>query len=179
MIRELVDTDGLSQTEAAGLLERHKSWVNRRLLMIRRLAPEIIEELKVELLPPGSAPALARVAACNQAALSAAIQLHGLSPREIRSLVALWCKATDPGIKQFLLRSSREALDVIKEEQSGLWPLQAILQRIRKHLQTVANRFEARREDLNRETMLELRKSLHQVNSGLSAIEQVLSKENR
>lgn len=52
LVRKLIDTDGLTQTEAAGLLERHKSWANRRLLMILRLAPEIIEDLKLELLPP-------------------------------------------------------------------------------------------------------------------------------
>ena len=52
LVRELVDTDGLSQKEVASMLERHKSWVNRRLLMIRRLTPEIIEDLKLELLPP-------------------------------------------------------------------------------------------------------------------------------
>jgi len=61
LVRELVDTDGLTQTETARLLDRHKSWVSRRLLMIRHLAPGIIEDLKLELLPPGSAPTLARL----------------------------------------------------------------------------------------------------------------------
>ena len=50
LIRELVDQDGLKQTEVAELLDHHKSWVNRRLMIIRRLAPEILEDLRMELL---------------------------------------------------------------------------------------------------------------------------------
>jgi ParB-like chromosome segregation protein Spo0J len=91
LVRELVDTDGLTQTETARSLDRHKSWVNRRLLMIRHLAPEIIEDLSLELLPPGSAPSLARLPRCNQADFSAAIQIHRLSAKQIRNLIDLWC----------------------------------------------------------------------------------------
>ena len=61
LVRELVDQDGLRQTEAARLVDHHKSWVNRRLMIIRRLAPEIMEDLCLELLPPGSAVSLAFV----------------------------------------------------------------------------------------------------------------------
>jgi len=89
LVRELVDTHGISQTDAAAMLERHKSWVNRRLLMIRRLAPEIIEDLKLELLPPGSAPTLARLQPCNQPEFSMAIQTHRLSAKQVSHLSLL------------------------------------------------------------------------------------------
>lgn len=79
--------------------------------MIRRLAPEIIEDLKLELIPPGSGPTLARLPPCNQSDFSAAIQIHQLSAKEIRNLADLWCKANDQGTKHFLLKSPEEALD--------------------------------------------------------------------
>lgn len=142
LVRELIDTDGLTQTEAAGLLERHKSWANRRLLMIRRLAPEIIEDLKLELLPPGSGPTLARLPPCNQSDFSATIQIHQLSAKEIRNLADLWCKANDQGIKQFLLKSPEEALDIIKEEKTGLITPQKVVERIWKLIATLENQLE-------------------------------------
>jgi len=101
LIRELVDQDGLKQTEVAGLLDHHKSWVNRRLMIIRGLAPEILEDLSLELLPPGSAAVLARVALRNQGDFSAAIQRHGLNLKEIHVLTDIWCKTKEPEKKRF------------------------------------------------------------------------------
>jgi ParB-like chromosome segregation protein Spo0J len=40
LVRELIDSEGLTQTEAGILLDRHKSWISRRLDMVRRLAPQ-------------------------------------------------------------------------------------------------------------------------------------------
>ena len=96
LIRELVDQDGLKQTEVAELLDHHKSWVNRRLMIIRRLAPEILEDLRMELLPPGAVAVLARVALCNQGDFSAAIQRHGLCLKDIHLLTDIWCKTKEP-----------------------------------------------------------------------------------
>jgi len=178
LVRELIDTDGLTQTEAAGLLERHKSWANRRLLMIRRLAPEIIEDLKLELLPHGSGPTLARLPPCNQSDFSATIQIHQLSAKEIRNLADLWCKANDQGIKQFLLKSPEEALDIIKEEKTGLITPQKVVERIWKLIATLENQLEIRIEDMSRGTIAGLRKSIQQLKVGLTSIQQHVSKEN-
>ncbi len=46
----LVREDGLQQVEAARLLGRHKSWVNRRLALIERLCDEAREE-KLAIIP--------------------------------------------------------------------------------------------------------------------------------
>ncbi len=51
LVRDLVEVEGLSQAEVAILLEHHKSWATRRLMLIRDLSPEIIEELKLHILP--------------------------------------------------------------------------------------------------------------------------------
>lgn len=164
LVRELVDTDGLSQKEAAQLLERHKSWVNRRLLMIRRLAPAIIDDLKLHLIPPGSAPTLARVPPCNQPDVSIAIQTHRLSAKQTASLVDLWCKATDTGVKQCLMQSPREALQMISDT-----PQQRMIRQIQRLLGIMDRQFHGNDA---------IKPHLIQVQSGLMAIHQALVKEN-
>ena len=110
LIRELVENDGLSQVEAAAILDRHKSWVSRRLEMIRRLSPQVLEDLKLGLIPSGCAQALARLPVSIQADFSAAIQTHKLQAKEVNVLVDLWCKAKDPPSREFLIRFPRKAL---------------------------------------------------------------------
>jgi ParB/RepB/Spo0J family partition protein len=113
LIRDLVEVDGLQQVEVAIMLERHKSWVSRRLDMIRRLSPQIVEELKLGLIPPGSAQALARLPQCNQADLSAAIQTHKLQAKECKLLIDLWCKAEDGEGRNFLIKFPQKALEIV------------------------------------------------------------------
>ena len=67
IVHSLVREDGLSQVEAAGLLRRHKSWVNRRLAMLERLCDAAREELRLGLLTPSLARQLTRLPAGNQA----------------------------------------------------------------------------------------------------------------
>ena len=110
LIRELVENDGLSQVEAAAILDRHKSWVSRRLEMIRRLSPQVLEDLKLGLIPPGCVQALARLPVSIQADFSAAIQTHKLQAKEVNVLVDLWCKAKEPPSREFLIRFPRKAL---------------------------------------------------------------------
>lgn len=174
LVRELVDTDGLTQTETAKLLDRHKSWVSRRLLMIRHLAPEIIADLNLELLPPGSGPALARLPPCNQADVSATLQIHRLSAKEIRILIDLWCKAGDPATQQFLLKSPKEALNVIKQDTTP----QKTLKSLWRLIATFESQLKAQMEDPSRETMASLKESIQQVKVGLTAIQRHVSKEN-
>lgn len=171
LIRELVDQDGLKQTEAAGLLDHHKSWVNRRLMVIRRLAPEILEDLSLELLPPGSAVVLSRVAQCNQGDFSAAIQRHGLSLKEIRMLTDIWCKTKEPAKKQFLLCSPKEALAFVKEEQAGL----SALQNVRELLLAFKKRLGAPFQDPGSNSQLKV--CVSQIKSEICAIEQTLERE--
>jgi len=122
LIRELVEVDGLKQVEVADLMDRHKSWVSRRLDMIRSLAPEIVSDLQLNLLPPGSALSLARLPFCNQADFAATIQTHQLQPQQIHRLADLWCKATAPDYKQFLLKFPQEALGIVKNVNNHQTP---------------------------------------------------------
>lgn len=112
LIQDLMEVEGLSQTETALLLERHKSWVARRLLLIRSLAPEVAQTLDLNLIPGGGAPSLARLPLCNQAEMCSAIQQQHLKANEIKHLTDLWLKARDPAIRRSILASPREALAI-------------------------------------------------------------------
>ncbi|MFO7886392.1 MAG: ParB N-terminal domain-containing protein [Desulfobacteraceae bacterium] len=70
LIRDLIEVEGLNQVETAILLERHKSWVCRRLQMICSLSSQIVDDIKVNLIPPGFGPSLARLPRDNQADFS-------------------------------------------------------------------------------------------------------------
>ena len=112
LIRELVEVDGIIQSDVAIMLERHKSWVSRRLAMYLRLDREIIENVRLGLLPTGSVSSLARLQQCNQVDMAAAIIRDQLKISEIKRLVNLWFKADTPEKKQFILSSSQEALEL-------------------------------------------------------------------
>jgi ParB/RepB/Spo0J family partition protein len=116
LIRELIEIDGLTQKEAGLLLDRHKSWISRRLSMVRRLSPEVIDALLLEQIPPGVGSSLARIPPCNQVDFAAAIQTHHLTPSEIHRVVDFYCKAPHPDMKQTILQSPRKALCVVEEE---------------------------------------------------------------
>lgn len=115
LVRDLMEVEGLNQTETALLLERHKSWVSRRLDLIRTLSPEVAEDIDLNLIPGGGGSSLARLPQGNQADFCVAIQKHRLKAQEIKKLVDLWCKAQESGIRHYLLTSPREALEIASQ----------------------------------------------------------------
>jgi len=112
LVAELIDIEGLTRTETAILMDRHKSWVSRRMGMIRQLSPDMIEALLLGLLPPGAGPSLARVPLCNQPDFYAAVIRSRLSSTQIRQLADIFCKAPDPDMKQMILQSPRQSLAI-------------------------------------------------------------------
>ncbi len=138
LVRELVEVDGMSQSETALMLGRHKSWVHRRLLFIKSLAPQIIEDIQFGFLPAGSGLHLARLHTCNQGDLSAVIQNHKLKTQEIRTLVDLLAKAKAPEVKKILHDSPRQVLELYRGErkmQDMLDAIWSMLQALEKKLQ--------------------------------------------
>lgn len=109
VLRELVAT-GLTQPQIAELVGRHKSWVCRRIGLVQRLHAELMEAMKLGVLPPGVARRLLPLPPGNQLELAAAAQSAGLGPRDTELLVGLWQRATDPEVRRFLLREPRTAL---------------------------------------------------------------------
>jgi ParB family transcriptional regulator, chromosome partitioning protein len=80
--------DGLTQTEIAVLVGRHKSWVSRRISLIERLSEEVREDIRLGLLPTSVGRELAKLPRGNQKETATAIIKHRLSTREAAKLIA-------------------------------------------------------------------------------------------
>ena len=108
VLREILKT-GSTQMEIAALCARHKSWVSRRIGLIERLHPELVEAMKLGLLHPGVARRLLSLPPGNQLELAAAAQSARLGPRDTELLVSLWRRAKEPA-RRALLRQPKAAL---------------------------------------------------------------------
>jgi ParB/RepB/Spo0J family partition protein len=109
VLREIIKT-GLSQTDVAQLCTRHKAWVSRRIGLVERLHPELVEAMKLGLLHPGSARRLLSLPPGNQLELSAVIQSAKLGPRDTELLVGLWRRTKEPHARRALLSDPRAGL---------------------------------------------------------------------
>lgn len=109
VLRELVKT-GLSQTEVATLCARHKAWVSRRIGLVERLHPELVEAMKQGLLHPGSARRLLSLPPGNQLEMAAAIQSARLGPQDTELLVGLWRRTKEQKARRALLEAPRASL---------------------------------------------------------------------
>jgi hypothetical protein len=110
IVYSLVREDGLSQVEAAELLGRHKSWVNRRLAMMERLTDVAQEELRLGLLSPSMARQLTRLPAGNQVEALAAARDASLNSQELSGVVDLLLASSTSQQKQCVLSDPRLAL---------------------------------------------------------------------
>jgi ParB/RepB/Spo0J family partition protein len=80
--------DGLTQTEIAVLLGRHKSWVSRRIALIEKLSEEVLDDIRLGLLSATVGRELALLPRGNQKELAASLVKHRLSTREAVKLLA-------------------------------------------------------------------------------------------
>ena len=128
LVSELIEIDGLTRKEAGLLLDHHKSWISRRLAMVRRLSAEVIDALLLEQIPNGVGSSLARIPACNQVDFAATIQAHQLTPNEIHRVVGFYCKAPhkDAGSADRLLCSLLQPLAGSIPSSNGL-PMNTVL----------------------------------------------------
>lgn len=108
--REIVQT-GLKQVEVAQLLGRHESWVSRRMGLVERLHPELVEGMRLGVLHPGVARRLLVLPPGNQIQMATAAQSARLGPRDTELLVGLWQKTKDPEIRKQLLSHPAAALE--------------------------------------------------------------------
>ena len=109
VLRELV-RQGLTQVEIGTLLGRHKAWVSRRVGLVERLHPELLEQIKQGLLHPGVARRLLGLPAGNQLELAAVAMGTPLGPEQMERLVSLWQRARDPEVRRYLLGHPQQAL---------------------------------------------------------------------
>ena len=135
VLREMVMM-GMTQTEIGQILNRHKSWVSRRIGLIERLHPELVEQIREGILPPGAARRLLALPAGNQLELATAVTHHGLGSQETELFVRLW-KNADPPVRDYLLIHPREALANARAgdpEQAPDPRLTSRGQRLQRHL---------------------------------------------
>ncbi len=135
VLREMV-TMGMTQTGIGQMLNRHKSWVSRRIGLIERLHPELVEQIREGILPPGAARRLLALPAGNQLELATVVTHHGLGSQETELFVSLW-KNADAPVRDYLLAHAREALANARAgdpEQPPDPRLTARGQRLQRHL---------------------------------------------
>lgn len=121
IVHALVREDGLTQVEAARLLGRHKSWVNRRLAMLERLCEAAMEELRVGLLTPAMARQLTRLPRGNQAAALQTAREASLTSRELSGVVDLLLASSTREQTSFVLSDPRRALRQSDERYVHQW----------------------------------------------------------
>jgi hypothetical protein len=121
IVHALVREDGLSQVEAAQLLGRHKSWVNRRLAMLERLCEAAREELRLGLLTPALARQLTRLPRGNQADALTTAREASLTSRELSGIVDLLLASSTQEQTAFVLSDPRRALRQADERFIHHW----------------------------------------------------------
>jgi len=121
IVRALVREDGLSQLQVAELLERHKSWVCRRLALLERLSEECREDLRLGLLSPTMARQLTRLPAGNQAEVVAVARREHLTAAEVHGMVDLIAACTGRPQVEFILGEPRRALRQAQIEGLPAW----------------------------------------------------------
>lgn len=121
IVQALVREDGLSQLQVAELLERHKSWVCRRLALLERLSAECREDLRLGLLSPTMARQLTRLPAGNQVEVVAAARREHLTAAEVHAVVDLLVACTGRPQVEFILQEPRRALRQAQIECLPSW----------------------------------------------------------
>lgn len=145
ILRELVHS-GMTQMEIAELVGRHRSWVCRRMGLVERLHPDLVEWVRTGLLSPGTARRLFVLPAGNQLEMAAVVTQQDLSTQETELLVSLWLKTNEARVRSFLLKEPRKALAHAKPDDPRtptdprLTPRGQVLQRSLRILQGVGTR---------------------------------------
>jgi ParB-like chromosome segregation protein Spo0J len=110
LVQELYDADGLTQVQIGDLLEKHKSWVSRRLSLQRALSPRLVEDMALGLLGAGVLRRLALLPAGNQDELVAVARREQLGPKDTSDFIDLWRRTGDPEARRYVLDHPTDAL---------------------------------------------------------------------
>jgi ParB-like chromosome segregation protein Spo0J len=121
IVQALVREDGLSQLQVAELLQRHKSWVCRRLALLERLSEECREDLRLGLLSPTMARQLTRLPAGNQIEVVAAARREHLTAAEVHGVVDLAVASSSRPQVEFILHEPRRALRQAQIDSLPAW----------------------------------------------------------
>ena len=95
LVRSLYREHGMRQPEIGERLGRHKSWVCRRLMLVESLTVEVQASVRLGLVAPRAAVALAALPRGNQTAASTVVARRGLTVRQTEELCAELLACTD------------------------------------------------------------------------------------
>ena len=110
LVHELAAVDALSQVEIAQLLERHKSWVCRRLGLFQSLSQHLLAEGGLGGLPGGALRRVAQLQPRNQEQLMACVNRDGIPFHDVGALADLYRRAPDPIARSYVLDHPQDAL---------------------------------------------------------------------
>ena len=110
LVQELHDAHGLNQVQIGDLLERHKTWVCRRLSLQRALSSRLLEDMSLGLLGAGVLRRLALLPVRNQDELVAVARREELGPKDTSDFIDLWRRATAPETRRYLIDHPKDAL---------------------------------------------------------------------
>lgn len=110
LVRELHDAEGLNQVQIGDLLERHKTWVCRRLSLQRALSPQLLEDMSLGLLGAGVLRRLALLPVRNQEELVAVARRDQLGPKDTSDFIDLWRRTNDGEARRYLIDHPTDAL---------------------------------------------------------------------
>jgi hypothetical protein len=102
VVRSLYREDRLPQPEIARRMNRHKSWVWRRLMLVEALDPLVQTDVRLGLIAPRAAVAVSRLPRGNQQAASAVVVRRGLTVRQTEVLVDDALAQQDPTVREAL-----------------------------------------------------------------------------
>ncbi|MGD0856242.1 MAG: ParB N-terminal domain-containing protein [Dehalococcoidia bacterium] len=114
LLRDLCQEYRQSQTEAAYLVGRSVSWVNKRLALAERLAKSVVELVKAGQISPHTAQEIARLPQDVQQIFANHVVAERLAKSVVEKLVVAY---NDPGVpesvRQQVLEHPREALPLV------------------------------------------------------------------
>jgi ParB-like chromosome segregation protein Spo0J len=124
MVRSLYRDHGLSQPAIAERLGRHKSWVYRRLLLVEALDQEVQARMRLGLIAPRAAVALAGLPRGNQMRASDVVIQRGLTVHQTELFVGQLLGCETNAARDALL--SRWASGELAPSKPGPAPTRAI-----------------------------------------------------
>ncbi len=122
VIHSLYREDGLKQTQIAKLLDRHKSWVCRRLALVERLNDEVLENLKLGLISTTTGRELAKLPRGNQNRVLKSVLEHRLTTKETGRLVSILLTESKSNHEEILASPRKKLYDRQPDRQAGKSP---------------------------------------------------------
>jgi len=108
LVRSLYREDGLTQPEIARRMQRNKSWVCRRLMLVEALDEAVQADVRLGLLAPRTAVAVAQLPRGNQAEASRLVVRHGMTLRQTECLVTCLLELADDAQRSIEVRRRLE-----------------------------------------------------------------------